>query len=154
MPTSRRQKTLKSSPTLRSSSWLALLAATTLGDSANTVRAEVRADGGLVESRDYRLVVHSYDGENGLAAGERPVGSYQRAVTAAEMRNGVRVSLLELRKTSPETRGAVVAWIEAGKPDLEFDGRMARPRAGSLVGLARRTVGDAAVQIRLSRSAA
>ena len=83
------------------------------------------------------------------------MGSYQRAVTAAELRNGVRVSLVELRQTAPVGNdGAVVAWIEAGKPDLEFDGRTARPRPGSMVGLARRSAGGSHVQIRLTRKAA
>jgi hypothetical protein len=135
---------------------MAILAATTLGDGVNTLRAEVRADEDLVESRDYRLVVHSYDGDDHVAgSGVRPVGSYQRAVTAAELRQGVRVSLLELRKTAPTAEpGSVVAWIEAGKPDLEFDGRTAKPRPDSMVGLARRSAGASSVHIKLTRTAA
>jgi hypothetical protein len=137
---------------------MALLAATTLGvDGANTVRAEVRADEELAESRDYRLVVQSFDADQGKAPSSRarPVGSYQRAVTAAELRSGVKVSLVELRQHSPgQNDGAVVAWIEAGKPDLEFDGRTARPRPGSMVGLARKASGPAPLQIRLTRKVA
>jgi hypothetical protein len=136
---------------------MSLLAATSLGvGSANTVRAEVKADKGLAESRDYRLVVHSYDSRAGrLPANHlRPIASYQRAVTADELRRGVVVSLVELRQTAPvENDGSVVAWIEAGKPDLEFDGRTARPRPGSMVGLAKRD-GGGQVQIRLTRKAA
>jgi hypothetical protein len=134
---------------------MALLAATTLGvDGANTVRAEVRADEDLVESRDYRLVVQSFDGE-AQTGPSRPVGSYQRAVTAAELRRGVNVSVVELRQGAAERKaGAVVAWIEAGKPDLEFDGRTARPRPGSIVGRARMAQGPGAIQIRLKKEAA
>src|SRR5438128_8534307 len=60
--------TTKKAPSARAGSWMALLAATTLGvDAANTVRAEVRADADLADSREYRLVVQSYDGSHGRA---------------------------------------------------------------------------------------
>jgi len=137
---------------------MALLAATSLGvDGAKTVRAEVSADEGLVESHDYRLVVQSFDESEGKPPSlrARPIASYQRAVTAAELRTGVKVSLVELRNGSAgQNDGAVVAWIEAGKPDLEFDGRMARPLPGSMYGLARRASDTSPVQIRLTRKAA
>jgi hypothetical protein len=158
MATRRRTATEKMYPVMASGSWMALLAATSLGvNGAKTVRAEVRADEGLVESRDYRLVVQSFDESEGAQPGLRakPVASYQRAVTAAELRTGVKVSLVELRQaTVGQNDGAVVAWIEAGKPDLEFDGRMARPRPGSMYGLARRVAGAVPVQIHLTRKAA
>ena len=124
------------------------------------MRAEVRADQGLAESRDYRLVVHSYDSKAGRNPGGhlRPIGSYQRAVTAAELRRRgcllALVSRLRQMAASVGNDGAVVAWIEAGKPDLEFDGRTARPRPGSMVGLAKRSPGGSHVQIRLTRKAA
>ena len=136
---------------------MALLAATTLGlEGVGTVRAEVKADTNLADSRDYRLVVQSYDaGEMPGLRKSRPIGSYQRAITAAELRNGVQVNLVELRNgTARAESGSVVAWIEAGKPDLEFDGRTARPLPGSMFGLAKRDSGTASVQIRLSRRAA
>jgi hypothetical protein len=158
MATSRRSSNRKKHSALASGSWLALLAATSLGvDGANTVRAEVRADEGLVDSRDYRLVVQSFDEAEGKQPSlrARPVGSYQRAVTAAELRSGVKVSLVELRQAAAgQNDGAVVAWIEAGKPDLEFDGRTARPLPGSMYGLARKVSGASPVQIRLTRKAA
>src|SRR5271165_2378960 len=119
-------------------SWMALLAATTLGDAADTLHAEVRAVG-LAEDAAYRLVVQSYDATDGRVPGRhsRPVGSLQRAVTAAELRQGVHVDLLELRDAEPASSAdapLVVAWIEAGEPDLEFDGRAARPQPGSVYG--------------------
>jgi hypothetical protein len=161
MPTrrySRRSPTKAPRTTRRVGSWMALLAATTLGvEGVGTVRAEVKADGGLVESGEYRLVVQSYDAREGEVPGlrNRPVGSYQRAVTAAELRRGVQVNLLEFRRSAPESeKGSVVAWIETGKPDLEFDGRTARPLPGSMFGQVRRALGDSSVQIRLSRKAA
>ena len=47
-----------------------------------------------------------------------------------------------------------VAWIEDGKPDLEFDGRMARPRPGSTYGLVKRGSRDGRVAIHLNRKLA
>jgi hypothetical protein len=138
-------------------SWLALVAATTLGDGVDTLRAEVRADG--LSDGDYRLVVQSYDDIEGRVPSRRarPVGSAQRAVTADELRAGVQVSVLELRERAeaPATdRPLVVAWIEACGPDLEFDGRTARPRPGSVYGVVKRSANQAAVQISLNRTVA
>jgi hypothetical protein len=48
----------------------------------------------------------------------------------------------------------VVAWIEAGDPDLEFDGRTARPQPGSMYGSVRRAMNQDAVHISLDRVAA
>ncbi len=138
-------------------SWLALLAATTLGDGADTLHAEVRADG--LRDGAYRLVVQSYDASRGRVPGRdaRPVGSLQRSVTADELRQGVHVNLLELREptTVPVSeRPMVVAWIETGEPNLEFDGRTARPRPGNVYGVARREGGQDAIQISLNRKLA
>lgn len=142
-------------------SWIALLAATTLGDAADALRAEVKADG-LSDGATYRLVVQSYDSEPGAVnrgtlpgRRARPVGSVQRAVTADELRLGVHVSLVEIRPTLDHVESPfVVAWIEAGQPDLEFDGRKARPRPGSVYGLAKRTPSRNTVQISLNRTMA
>jgi hypothetical protein len=153
---------VRKSPRLRNArraaagSWLALLAATTLGDAADTLRAEVRAQG-LPSTGMYRLVVQSYDATGHDA---RPVGSMQRSVSADELRQGVNVNLLELRQpmvnaaaTAPANRPLVVAWIEAGEPDLEFDGRTARPSPGSVYGVVKRDATQGVVQIRLNRKA-
>lgn len=139
-------------------SWIALLAATTVGDAAATLRAEVRAEG-LSGDAPYRLVVQSYDGSHGSLPDRhaRPVGSVQRAVTAGELREGVLVDLLELRNgtTTPHMGPpVVVAWIEAGEPNLEFDGRGARPAPGSMYGVAKRTTAQDSVQISLNRKLA
>jgi hypothetical protein len=137
---------------------MALLAATTLGDLADTLHAEVRAVG-LTENAAYRLVVQSYDATDGRVPGRyaRPVGSLQRAVTAAELRQGVHVDLLELRGSPPPTLAdapLVVAWIEAGEPNLEFDGRAARPAPGSMYGVAKRSAKQDSVHISLNRKLA
>jgi hypothetical protein len=136
-------------------SWLALLAAATIGDAAGTVHAEVRAEG--LRDGAYRLTVQSYDQTHGRVPGaaERPVGSVQRAVTAEELRRGVHVDLLELRAAQVRAGSpTVVAWIEPGSPDLEFDGRAARPRPGSVFGVARRGTHQSAVTISLDRKVA
>jgi|GEM_PF-602221 len=139
-------------------SWIALVAATTLGDAADAVRAKVRADG-LSAGRVYRLVVQSYDRQPGENPGKyaRPIGSVQRSVTADELRDGVHVSLVEFRqKIADGVAGdpLIMAWIDVGEPDLEFDGRMARPRAGSVYGVVKRSAGQDVVQISLNRKVA
>jgi hypothetical protein len=137
-------------------SWLALVAAATLGDGVDTLRAEVRADG--LSDGDYRLVVQSYEGSGARVPGRqvRPIGSAQRSVTADELRAGVRVRLVEMRgRTGGGTDAPfVVAWVEAGGPDLEFDGLTARPRPGSVYGLVRRAARQDAVHISLNRTVA
>jgi hypothetical protein len=141
---------------------MSLLAATTLGvdTAAATVHAEVRLDAAdlasLNDVMSYRLVVQSYDSE-GADGRSKPVGSVQRAISKAELRAGVKVNLFELRGIAPHSQECtrkpiVVAWIEAGQPNLEFDGRMARPPKGGVFGRARRDAGT--VQITLSRTAA
>lgn len=114
------------------SSWMDLLAATTLdGSSADTLHVEVR--GAVSESGPMRLVVQSWDE---LSA--RPLGSAQRAVTARELRDGVRLDLLEVRNAARAASSPkVVAWVEPGLPDLEFDGRTARPGPDHPIGVAR-----------------
>lgn len=154
----RTPKRLVTARSAAAGSWLALLAATTVGDAVATLRAEVRAHG-LAGDAAYRLVVQSYDVSDGALPDRhaRPVGSVQRAVTAGELRQGVQVDLLELRPgaTAPHTGApVVVAWIEAGQANLEFDGRMARPAPGSVYGVTRRATTQDSVQISLNRKLA
>jgi hypothetical protein len=149
----RKSSKMHKARTAAAGSWLALLAASTLGDAAGTLRAEVRADG-LSSGAMYRLVVQSFDATGGDA---RPVGSMQRSVTADELRDGVHVHLLELRQpatqASSQENPLVVAWVEAGSPDLEFDGRNARPSPGSVYGVVKRAATPGVVQISLNRKA-
>ena len=85
----------------------------------------------------------------------RSIRIRQPAIQHDELRRGVKVNLLELRGSSAETRTPlVVAWIEAGEPDLEFDARRARPRPGSIYGSVRRAAKQDAVRISLDRIAA
>ena len=141
-------------------SWTALLAATTLGVAgASTLHAEVRTDARLQEGRSYRLIVQSYNCGNSDTVGthDRPTASTQRAVTPTELRDGVRVGLLELGQASLRRSGSdvttnlakalVLAWVEEGKPDLEFDALRARPQPGSISGAVARAGTDTRVQI-------
>ncbi|MDP9001902.1 MAG: hypothetical protein M3O46_17515, partial [Myxococcota bacterium] len=48
-------------------------------------------------------------------------------------------------------RPVVVAWVEAGEPNLEFDGRTARPARGSVYGVVKRLTNQETVHISLNR---
>jgi hypothetical protein len=143
--------------TTQASSWMAILAATTLGAvGANTVRAQVKADlAGAADDQTFRLVVQTYHARDGRPPrrGARPIGSMQRRVSVAELRAGVNVSVLELQTEADEELPVVVAWIDDGEADLEFEGRTARPATGSIYGSARRRDGKL-VNISLTKKIA
>lgn len=150
MAAARKRRSLLDSRPARAGSWMALLAATTLGDAADALRAEVKANG-LAEGASYRLVVQSYDVLDGRlipSLRQRPVASVQRAVTAAELRRGVSVPLVQMREANAPV---VVAWVEAGEPDLEFDGRTSRPGRGSVYGVVKGSTSAETVQVSLTR---
>jgi hypothetical protein len=146
-----------------SASWLALVAATSLGEAhAGTVRAEIKLSPEVFASGPgrYRLIVQSYDrqvrGVTDIPGSARPRASTQRAVSAEDLKQGVKIDLVELTDRSepaPEEPGMVVAWVEPGEPDLEFDARRARPTPGSFYGVAaaRRRESGESVQIRLDQ---
>ena len=150
-------QTTNNSSTSRSGSWMAILAATTLGAvGANTVRASVKADlAGAADEQTFRLVVQTYHARDGRPPrrGARPIGSMQRRVSVAELRAGVNVSVLELQTESDEELPVVVAWIDDGEADTEFEGRLARPAGGSIYGSARRR-GSKLVNISLTKKIA
>src|SRR5687767_7472340 len=83
-----------------SASWLALVAATSLGiPHAETLRAEIKLPPEALESGGrYRLIVQSYDtlGRKSLIPSGRPRASTQRTVTPADLVDGVRIDLVEL----------------------------------------------------------
>lgn len=120
---------------------MALVAATTLGLSqVQYVRTTVSAHIVAPELRDcsFRLIVQSYapgsaDAHH-IAVGARPLASSQRAITSEELAQGVRIDLAHVGVSSEEAP-LVVAWVEPGDPDLEFDGMTARPSEGALFGL-------------------
>jgi hypothetical protein len=127
---------------------MTLVAATTVGLPAlQRVRAEVSADTPELprETRDeYRLVVHSYAAENVVngvpVLHARPLASAQRSVTVEELSRGVAVDVVGVDAQRSDD-AVIVAWLERGAPNLEFDGRRARPGRDAYIGIAK-TRGD------------
>lgn len=127
----------------RGVSWMSLVAATTLGVSGvDQIRARVTSETDVQDEGELRLIVQSYARET-LDQGRlpskdvQPLASIQRAITAEELRDGVDVSVLQLPETG-SSDSIVVAWVERGVADLEFDGMEARPRDGAYYGIAQR----------------
>ena len=161
MTTSQRQKPHRRA--VAGSSWLALVAATSIGIGAgDLVRTQVRLDPAVdvaLARRPYRLIVQSYAEEGGPdgvlpRAGQRPTASVQRAITAEELERGVQINLVAFGRAGDDADASgaarMVAWIEPGEPDLEFDARTARPGRGSVWGETR-SDGDSRSEIRLAR---
>jgi hypothetical protein len=139
-------------------SWLALVAATTIGlGSLHRVRAAVTVDAKKLARSDvgYRLVVQSYAPET-FASGAfpgphaRPLGSTQRAVTREELARGIAVDVLDLN-ASAGSAPVIVAWVEGGKPDLEFDALEARPGESAVYGVGHGLDQSRAVAVVLSK---
>jgi hypothetical protein len=139
-----------------SASWVALLAATSLGGvSVERTRAEVSAhDLGAATSAGYRLIVQSYARESVAAdqlpgASHKPLASSQRAVTAEELAHGVAVDVLQIDQAKAGgSAPMIVAWIEHGAPDLDFDARRARPTRTAVYGVAQPSAGSAQIVLR------
>ena len=152
------QPKTKRRPVAGSASWLALVAATSLGIAhAETLRTEVKLSRpALTSGGRYRLIVQSYDRldrVSSIPSFVRPRASAQRAVTADDLARGIRIDLIELMEKEVRAgQGVVVAWVEPGEADLEFDARRARPTPGSLFGVAESN-GDrqSSVEILLDR---
>ncbi len=138
----------------RSASWLSLVAATTLGvGGVDQIRARIRS-GVNVGAGELRLIVQSYarnelDGRELPKEHAEPLASTQRAVTAEELKDGVDVSFIGLSTTTKEQDSVVVAWVESGTANLDFDALEARPPVGSFYGTAHQ--GDHVV-LRLAKS--
>jgi hypothetical protein len=158
--TERRARTEQTGATHRgiALSWAALVAATTAGlGVTEPVRTAIRVESDLGLG-PHRLVVQSYEadsvrGEGRPIAGARPRGSAQREVSAAELRRGVAVTLLEVQPVGPG-QSVIVAWVEPGSADLEFDGRGARPAADAVLGVAPSLTESGRAEVVLRRSAA
>ncbi|HET9959738.1 MAG TPA: hypothetical protein VFQ61_34835 [Polyangiaceae bacterium] len=122
--------------------WMALVAATTLGiTGVSRLRAEVSGPAGeLSRRREYRLVVQSYPARNVVngvpLAHARPLASAQRTVTAEQIAEGVAVDVLDMGEAQADSERVIVAWVEPGAADLEMDGHRARPSRGAYVGVA------------------
>ncbi len=141
--------TLDSSP---APSWFALLASSTLGAAAEkSTTTRVRSNRVGRSRGPMRLVVQAYapeDAPDGAPRpGARPYTYAQRRVTAGQLRRGVHVDLVDLSGSGHDAPH-VVAWVERGEPDLNFDGRGARPREGSWVGGGRAAQSSAEIVLR------
>ncbi|MEN9577607.1 MAG: hypothetical protein RJA70_616 [Pseudomonadota bacterium] len=129
--------------------------ATTSGlDDFGRLRVVVRASVGELSS--HRLVVQSYapDAIVGGLPGryERPLAAAQRAVSDEDLARGVDVTLVHSGAAGSEAGCVVVAWIEEGAPDLDFDGLCARPVGAVFFGTCHASSERA--QVVLARSAA
>jgi hypothetical protein len=152
----RRARSSVVSSAAASASWMALLAATSLGAvSVERMRAEVSAqDVAAATSAGYRLIVQSYAresvrGDQLPGASHRPLASVQRAVTAEELALGVAVDVLQIDQIKAgEQAPVIVAWIEHGAPDLEFDALRARPSRSAVYGVAQTLAGSAQIVLR------
>jgi hypothetical protein len=150
-----RAATVVASSAAVGASWMALLAATTIGlGELDRVRTEVTADTAVLgNSGRYRLVVQSYASGSvsaDLAPGmrQKPLASAQRSVTAEELTRGVAVDVLRVGEARDGSQ-MIVAWLEQGDADLEFDGAEARPAADALYGACESgEVGSARVVLR------
>lgn len=160
-PRTKTHRVLAASPRT-SVSWMALVAATTLGlPSVQRVRTEISGPSQATadEAGEYRLIVQSYDPTSLVdgvpALHARPVASAQRAVTAGELARGVAVDVVGIGDR-PEDARVIVAWVEPGAADLDFDGRRARPGRGAFLGVAAadEAEGSARARVILSRQLA
>ena len=151
-----RAATVVASSAAVGASWMALVAATTIGlGQLDRVRAEVSADTATLgaSSGRYRLVVQSY--ASGTVVGgsvpgsrQKPLASAQRSVTAEELSRGVAVDVLRVGEHQDPSQ-LIVAWIEQGEADLEFDGAEARPSQSALYGASEsRELGAARVVLK------
>lgn len=137
---------------------MSLVAATALGlTDVEAVRARIVSEPVLDPGADsWRLVVQSYSSkslaERGLPdAYARPRTSTQRAITAEELRQGVDVRIVDIEGGDFADR-VVVAWVEPGAPDLEFDGMRARPPAGAYYGVGRMASAEVVLRAPAERS--
>ncbi len=137
-------------------SWMALVAATTFGAGEfDFVRAEISGDDPVGDDgTPLRLIVQAYDsgavGDGNVPSPDaRPHASLQRAITAEELKKGVSVELVNVRGGAAKSDAVVVAWIERGLPDLEFDALRARPMPGAFVGTGTREAPTATEPVRL-----
>lgn len=126
----------------RGFSWVALLAASTVGqESVFPMRARIQGkiDFGEEAVQQCRLVVQSLPGrlvgrEASCSRRVRALGSVQRSVTMQELGAGLCVQLLQVGAPSLDGRPPVLrAWVEPGAPNLEYDGLTASPGPRAVV---------------------
>jgi hypothetical protein len=113
------------------SSWTSLLADISTGITG-LGRRRVRVHQRMAHTSSHeglRLVVQSYR-ERDVSAGRprpyaRPLASAQRAVSSDQLHFGVQLDLVQFEVDDDDV--VVIAWMEEGDTDLDFDGLQARP---------------------------
>lgn len=111
-------------------SWTSLVAEAAGLGSFQAMSVVVRASLDIPEG--HRLVVHEYtDGES------RPIASAQRAVSGNALRRGLEIRMYRMAPApSTRARTRVVAWIEPGTADLDYDALKATPAHATWFGRA------------------
>lgn len=123
-------------------SWTSLVATTSGLDAMGRLRIVVRAQSvGLEQGR---LVVQAFAKAESQA---RPLAAAQRAVSREELMRGVEVTL-HPTQSDADVSHHVLAWIEPGEPDLEYDGLRAVPTTPVSLGRVRATWNRAEVELR------
>jgi hypothetical protein len=111
-------------------SWTSLVATTMGLDALGRLRIIVRSK--FVGLERGRLVVQAFAKAGSEA---RPLASAQRAVSREDLLSGVEITLHP--NDGVVSGHHVLAWIEPGEPDLEYDGLRAKPRAPISLGRVR-----------------
>lgn len=126
------RKTTGVTPVHGADSWTSLVATTYGLDAFGRLRVVVRARSAGLERG--RLVVQTFSKTGAYA---RPLAAAQRAVTREELARGVEISLHPQAALPGASEFHVLAWMEAGDPDLEYDGLRAVPKAPVSLGRVR-----------------
>jgi hypothetical protein len=103
-------------------SWTALVAETAGLGAVSVLEVRVRAAVAVPDG--YRLVVQEYSQDPNQSA--VPLASAQRDVSGAELGGGMSLQIFRNDNTA-SAQTYVVAWLEPGRADLEFDGLRAAP---------------------------
>lgn len=90
--------------------------------------------GGRV-SPDRAVILRAQRGRWQALAHARPLASAQRSVTPEELARGVAVDVVDVGEAANDS-AVIVAWLERGSADLDFDARRARPSRDAYIGVA------------------
>jgi len=135
-------------------SWLALVAAATVGSGTSPVLANLTLDDSdrpLKSQAFHRVIVQLLPvSADGASVRDEPRSSEQRIVTLEQLRRGIQIPLFH-PSNQPEPQLAVVAWLHPGDAHLEVDPFEARPDGSRVIGVSRLVTEAEQVQVRLLR---
>lgn len=144
----------RSSSLRQTGSWLALVAAATVGSGTSPVLANLTlddADRPLKSQAFHRVIVQLLPvSADGASLRDQPRSSEQRIVTLDQLRRGIQIPLFH-PSNQPEPELAVVAWLHPGEAHLELDPFEARPEGSRVIGVSRIATEAGHVQVRLQR---